>query len=158
MRKDSELLGEECALCRHPLAPGDMVVICPEDGTRHHAHCWQANGNRCTAYGCRGRGEIAGLATEESERAGATEERRRSKVRVLPSSSLGCAQSCLVFSIAIAIILIAVGCFGIWAIADYVMLEVLDLPYRVKAAGPISFLDLRPYLLLLSISLARRAR
>jgi hypothetical protein len=58
------------------------------------------------------------------------EAARRSKVRVLPTSSLGCAQSCLLLSIAIAIVLFAVGCYGMWAIADYIMLELLDWPYR----------------------------
>ncbi|NIP22893.1 MAG: hypothetical protein GWN55_13045, partial [Phycisphaerae bacterium] len=28
------------------------------------------------------------------------------------------------------IIIFAIGCFGLWAIADYLMLEVFNLPYR----------------------------
>jgi hypothetical protein len=35
----------------------------------------------------------------------------------------------------VAIILIAIGCFGLWAIADYIMIDVLDLPYREPLAG-----------------------
>ncbi|HUM70379.1 MAG TPA: RING finger protein, partial [Chloroflexota bacterium] len=56
--KQSPFLGEECALCKDPLTPGELVVICPEDGSRHHDRCWLANGNKCAAYGCRGHGEI----------------------------------------------------------------------------------------------------
>ena len=66
----------------------------------------------------------------------------RTKVRVLPSSSLGCAQSCLLLSIAIAILLVAVGCFGLWSIADYVLLEVLDWNYRTPFSGFIPILNL----------------
>lgn len=156
LSKESEIVGEECALCRHPLAPGDVAVICPADGSRHHSQCWQANGNRCTAYGCSGNGEVVTTPAEEVERGRAATadvphlESRRSKVRVLPSSSLGCAQSCLLLSIAAAIILIAIGCFGIWAIADYVMLEILELPYRVPTADPISSVDLRLLMMFLS--------
>jgi hypothetical protein len=60
----------------------------------------------------------------------ATEGRGLSKIRALPSSNVGCAQSCLLISIALAILLVAVGCFGLWAIADYILLEVLHWPYR----------------------------
>jgi hypothetical protein len=34
-------------------------------------------------------------------------------------------------AIAIAIVFFALGCFGLWAIADYLMLDVWSLPYRV---------------------------
>ena len=44
--------------------------------------------------------------------------------------TLQLAQSCVVLSIAIAIIVISFGCFGLWAIADYLMIEVFDLNYR----------------------------
>jgi hypothetical protein len=40
------------------------------------------------------------------------------------------AQSCLILSIAIAILLFGFGCFGLWAIADYLLLDVFDMPYR----------------------------
>ena len=69
--KRSPFLGEACALCKQPLSPGDELAICPEDATRHHAHCWRANGNKCTAYGCTGHGELLEFST-----AGATILRR----------------------------------------------------------------------------------
>jgi hypothetical protein len=158
--KQSPFLGEECALCKHPFAPGEEIVICPEDGSRHHARCWQANGDKCTAYGCLGSGPVI---TTQSDEAGhqtggdadvPLQERlvevppARSKVRVLPSSSLGCAQSCLLLSIAVAIIVIAVSCFGLWAIADYIMLELLGWQYRAPLSGSI----LIPHVWLSSIS------
>lgn len=54
----SAFLGQTCALCKQEFAAGDQIVVCPEDGSRHHAHCWEANNNHCTAYGCRGEGTI----------------------------------------------------------------------------------------------------
>lgn len=44
--------------------------------------------------------------------------------------TLQLAQSCLVLAIAVAIIVISFSCFGLWAIADYVMIEVFNFPYR----------------------------
>ncbi len=184
--KSSPFLGEECALCKHPFAPPDEIIICPEDGSRHHAPCWQANGNHCTAYGCLGGGEVIstqlgdglpepdnGVADTGNRRAregdaevgrresAAPQEqdppqvtgeqqssRRRSKVRVLPSSSLSCAQSCLFLGIALAILLFAVGCFGLWAIADYIMLEVLGWQYRAPLSGSIPYSDLLTILMI----------
>jgi len=135
--KQSPFLGDECSLCKQPLAPGDEAVVCPEDGSRHHSHCWRSNGNKCTAYGCRGEGAIVSQTTEPRRpyRHFQTIEtvnrpRRRSKVLVRPTSHLGCARGCLLLSIAMAIILFAVGCFGLWAIADYIMVEIFNLPYR----------------------------
>jgi hypothetical protein len=61
----------------------------------------------------------------------------RSKVRTMPSSSMGCAQACLIISIALAIVLIAAGCFGLWAIADYVLIDVLGWQYRSPFTGTI---------------------
>lgn len=55
---ESTFVGQTCALCKQSFVVDDRIVICPDDGSRHHDHCWQANGNRCTAYGCTGRGEI----------------------------------------------------------------------------------------------------
>lgn len=40
------------------------------------------------------------------------------------------AQSCLMFAIAIAIIVMAFSCFGLWAILDYIMIDLLDYGYR----------------------------
>jgi hypothetical protein len=54
----STFLGQTCALCKQEFDVGDSIIICPEDGSRHHTHCWQANNNHCTAYGCQGQGEI----------------------------------------------------------------------------------------------------
>ena len=51
-------LGQTCALCKQEFATGDAIVICPEDGSRHHVHCWEANHNHCTAYGCTGQGAV----------------------------------------------------------------------------------------------------
>ena len=50
---------------------------------------------------------------------------------------MGCAQACLIVSIAIAIVLIAAGCFGLWAIADYILIEELGWQYRSPFAGMI---------------------
>ncbi len=153
----STFLGQTCALCKQEFVAGDDIIICPEDGSRHHVRCWQANGNRCTAYGCRGEGAIGMPAvlrpqsrptaerpgrrprviTQEPEPARASAGAARpipnapgSKVRTLPAGSVGCARTCLLLAIALAIILFALGCFGLWAIADYLMLQVWDIPYR----------------------------
>ena len=136
--KRSPFLGEACALCKQPFAPGDQLAICPEDATRHHARCWQANGNRCTAYGCRGHGRVVGL--EPPRVRTSSTESGESKVQTLPARGFHCAQSCLVVAIAVAIILFAVGCFGLWAIADYIMIEVLGWQYRDPVAGVVPFL------------------
>jgi hypothetical protein len=146
--KQSPFLGEECALCKQLFAPEETIVICPEDGSRHHVRCWEANGNKCTAYGCLGRGRVVSASEEQLDGPSGQVERPavehpqegrrpRSKVRVMSSSGLGCAQSCLLLSIAVAIILIAVSCFGLWAIADYVMLELLGWQYRAPLSGSI---------------------
>ncbi|MDX1412953.1 MAG: RING finger protein [Candidatus Promineifilaceae bacterium] len=141
--RESPFRGEACALCKEPFAVGEELVICPEDASRHHSHCWRANDNKCTAYGCAGTGEIL-------PRHGQSRKRRRpqvitqradypprTKVRTMPSSSMGCAQACLIVGVAIAIVLIAAGCFGLWAIADYILLEVLGWQYRSPFTGVI---------------------
>lgn len=142
--KESPFRGEDCALCKETFTPGDEIVICPDDGSRHHAHCWRANGSKCTAYGCPGFGEVLPRRTRPRSRSRArvvahqaAESPPRSKVRTMPSSSMGCAQACLIISIAIAIVLIAAGCFGLWAIADYVLIDVLGWQYRSPFAGTI---------------------
>ena len=147
--KRSPFLGEACALCKQPFGPGDELAICPEDATRHHVHCWRANGDKCTAYGCTGRGEIIDRSPSEVSASGTilTGDRSESKVQTLPTRSFHCAQSCLLIAIAIAIILFAIGCFGLWAIADYVMIEVLDFQYREPLAGLIPVFGLAPSLL-----------
>ena len=141
--KQSPFLGEACALCKQPFGPGDELIICPEDATRHHAHCWRANGNKCTAYGCSGHGE-----TQDETSVGSTtvisssSSESESKVQTLPTRSFHCAQSCLLIAIALSIILIAIGCFGLWAIADYIMIDVLDWQYRAPLSGFVPILDL----------------
>lgn len=163
----STFLGQNCALCKQEFATGDDIVICPEDGSRHHVGCWQANSNKCTAYGCRGEGAIGSPAvlrprgtpvrerssrrprvvTQQPERPPASTNPARpipnapgSKVRTLPSGSFGCARTCMLLAIALAIILFALGCYGLWAIADYVMLQVLEIPYRVPLSEGLIFL------------------
>lgn len=131
--KRSPFIGEACALCKEPFTTGDEIVICPEDASRHHARCWRANGGRCAAYGCEGEGEITELADSPVGPSPATAV--PSDVQTMPSSSFGCAQSCLLISIALSILFFAVGCFGLWAIADYIMLEVLGWSYRAPLTG-----------------------
>ena len=137
--KQSPILGEECTLCKNPFAPGDEVVVCPEDSSRHHTHCWRAHGNKCAAYGCPGHGEIETPVTPEPEPhtpptnqppATNTNGRLQQTAR-----RLGCGQGCLLVAIAIAIIFFSISCFGLWAIADYIMLEVLGWQYRIPEVG-----------------------
>lgn len=144
VNESSPFLGDQCALCKAPFEVDDKLVICPEDGSRHHRECWEANGNRCTAYGCAGQGEVV----EARLRSGArpyiqnapdpAQMGRFSKVRTMPSSNMGCAQSCLVISIALAIVLIAAGCFGLWAVADYILIEVLGWQYRAPFSSSLA--------------------
>lgn len=141
--KGSPFLGEACALCKQPFGPGDELAICPEDATRHHVHCWRANNDKCTAYGCTGHGEIVGVAPTPPSgttrfRSGRDDE---AKVQTLPTRSFHCAQSCLLIAIAAAIILIAIGCFGLWAIADYIMIDVMGWQYRDPITTLIPLLD-----------------
>ena len=140
--KQSPFLGEECVLCKNPLAPGDEVVICPEDSSRHHAHCWRANGSKCAAYGCRGRGEIEAEEQDTPEAETPPPVQTSQPPATNPAGRmqrtarrLGCGQGCLLVGIAIAIIFFSIGCFGLWAIADYIMLEVLGWQYRIPDAG-----------------------
>jgi hypothetical protein len=86
---------------------------------------------------------------EEQEAASRVHTASDSKVQTLPARSFHCAQSCLVIAIAISIILVAIGCFGLWAIADYLMINVFDLPYRAPLTGmiPPGFLSNMPLLL-----------
>jgi hypothetical protein len=141
----SAFLEQQCALCKEAFVPGDEIVICPEDGARHHTTCWQANGYKCSAFGCGGNGRFyTGAEAETASHTDSPDEAaaNASKVRVMPSSSLGCGQSCLLLSIAIAILVMAFGCFGLWAIADYVMINVFHLDYRLPFEGMIMPLQL----------------
>ncbi|MCL4264956.1 MAG: hypothetical protein KJ069_17180 [Anaerolineae bacterium] len=136
--KQSPFLGEECALCKDPLTPGDVVIICPEDGSRHHDRCWIANGNKCAAYGCLGHGEITpASAPPASAPPSPAHPLTPSPGQPLthPPTHYTLANSCLILAIAITIILCAVGCFGLWAIADYLMLHIWNLPYRAPFSG-----------------------
>ena len=144
IEKDTPFLGEDCALCKHPFAPGDEIVICPEDATRHHRHCWQANDNKCSAYGCGGQGLVLPHLSPRREaqpfhRSSQTRivSEAGSKVRTLPERSFHLAQSCLIMAIAISIVLFAIGCFGLWAIADFIMIEILDWQYRTPIQGAV---------------------
>ncbi len=128
--KSNPFLGETCALCQHPFAPGEEIVICPDDATRHHTHCWQANNNHCTALGCTGQGVIVGMPGPRPSPSQPRVVTPESKVRTLPSTTFHLAQSCLLLTIALAILVFAFSCFGLWAIADYVMMEVLHWQYR----------------------------
>lgn len=141
--KQSPFLGEECALCKNPFAPGDDAIICPEDSSRHHTHCWRANGNKCAAYGCQGHGEIETedtpepfpqIGEESTNQPSATNANGRLRQT---AHRFGCGQSCLLIGVAIAIIFFSIGCFGLWAIADYIMLEVLGWQYRLPDASAI---------------------
>lgn len=129
--KQSVFLGQQCALCKDPFAPGDEVVICPEDGSRHHSQCWQANGSHCAAFGCEGEGELptSGRVVSGRPRNG------RSKVIVRPGTNFGCGGNCLLLSIAFAIVVIALSCFGLWAMLDYVFMEKLHWFYREPLTG-----------------------
>jgi hypothetical protein len=153
----SVFLGQNCALCKQEFGLGDEIVVCPADGSRHHVHCWQANSNKCTAYGCQGEGEI-GEATfpprpqpvrerpvrerprnrprvinQEPERPSPRSTARPipnapgSKVRTLPAGGIGCARTCLFFAIVAIIVLLVFGCFSIWNFAEYLRQEFLQI-------------------------------
>jgi hypothetical protein len=89
----SAFLDQQCALCKEAFVAGDAIVICPEDGARHHAGCWEANGNKCSAFGCTGQGQISSGERPAAASRGPRvadqpieEDENHSKVRVLPSS------------------------------------------------------------------------
>lgn len=143
--KRSPFIGEACALCKEPFAPGDDLAICPEDATRHHVRCWRAYGDRCSAYGCTGHGEVIDSNEFGNARVRTVSrvEGREAKVQALPERSFHCAQSCLLIAIAFAILLFAIGCFGLWAIADYLMIDVLGWQYRDPIGGVIYLINPR---------------
>lgn len=143
----SPFVEESCALCKEPFQPGQEIVVCPEDATRHHIECWQANGNKCTAYGCTGRGELIIRPVHEevdeviepeavvvsgrqaygrSQRGqppigSTTYTRPGTKVRALPSRSFSCAQACLFLFITLTILLGALSCFGLYALTQAII-------------------------------------
>lgn len=163
--EESTFLGQSCALCKQEFATGDLIVICPEDGSRHHDHCWQANGNHCTAYGCTGQGEIGvGISSPRrrpTPRAAQptiipnpaaqthnTAAPAGSKIRVMPARNFGCARSCLLAATVMLILLIGAACFGIYTLADTLLNQsqslvpsmppaVLLLSYALRAAVPL---------------------
>ncbi len=47
-----------CPFCGDSFQPANLVIICPVDHTPHHAHCWEANSNRCATPDCSGTGKI----------------------------------------------------------------------------------------------------
>lgn len=144
--KNSPFLGEECPFCEHPFAPGDEVIICPECATRHHIHCWQTNNGRCAVEDCRGEDipeedEVETVAEETAVPLPTTSTRepaQQAPPQRVPRH-YSCAQSCLVLSIALSILIFAVACFGLWAIADYLMLEVWGWQYRAPLSSAIDF-------------------
>lgn len=146
--KRSQSLGESCALCKEPFAPGEEIILCPADATPHHVHCWRANQNRCAAYGCNGQGRPISpspvVDDDDEVRVvdGEPVEERDSKVRTLPTSSFSCAQSCLIVAIALSIVIFAVSCFGLWAMLDYLFVEVFDWQYRQPLSQSLSYLPL----------------
>lgn len=134
--KGSPFLGEACTLCREPFAPGDEMVVCPADGARHHTQCWRANGNKCAAFGCQGEGAVNSPSLNHAlvgEVVTGTNENRHSQT--VPSSSFGCAQGCFLISIGLAVLLFAIACFGLWAMLDYIFIEVLGWAYRAPISG-----------------------
>lgn len=132
----STFLGQTCALCKQEFEVGDEIVICPEDGSRHHTHCWQANNNHCTAYGCRGQGVVGIPSAIPTARPPAPRPRAipappppprarptaarpipnapGSKVRTLPAGSFGCLRGCFIVVLLLVIVLVALACAGAW--------------------------------------------
>ena len=135
INKQSYHLGMECSLCKELFVPGDKVVLCPVDGAPHHAHCWQANGNKCSSLGCTGHGPIAAPPPSLPQSIRIFNRQIR-----VPFNTVTMAQSCLLLSIAIAIILIAFSCFGIWAIADYIAINLFGWDYRIPLSALPTFI------------------
>lgn len=140
LSEDSNFLGQACALCKQPFDIGDVIVVCPVDGSRHHDHCWRANGNHCTAYGCTGQGEIGVsvgsgrrrtpaeapqpvVISEPQAQSRAPGSPSGSKVRVFPARNFGCARSCLFLFIVLTLVLVGATCFGLYTFADSIFRE-----------------------------------
>lgn len=45
-----------CIYCHVDLELGDHAVVCESCRSPHHADCWQANGSRCSMFGCQDSG------------------------------------------------------------------------------------------------------
>ena len=121
--EQSPFLDDACALCKAPFSPGDELVVCPEDASRHHSQCWEANSNHCAAYGCLGTGELADETAPTQPRV-ITPGRRvrgngRSKVRVRPATSLACRRGCFLLAL-FGLMLLITACFGVWMGFDYI--------------------------------------
>ena len=67
LTEQSAYIDEPCALCQERFVVGDKLVICPEDRVRHHAACWEANGNHCVALGCTGEGRVSWHTAAEEQ-------------------------------------------------------------------------------------------
>ena len=128
--ENSPFRDEACALCKDPFNLDDQIIVCPDDATRHHVQCWEANGNHCTAYGCEGQGIIV----EQTIRQRTSPQNQtpavigqpiirttdgRSKVRVLPFRNLSCTRSCLWLILSLTMFMIASSCFGFLLLIDY---------------------------------------
>lgn len=127
--ENSPFLEEACALCKEGFQVGDEIVVCPDDATRHHLACWQANGNKCTAYGCKGAGvvgkveilppvspraRVVGNQTVPSSQQ--TRSPARSKVRVMPALNLSCRTGCFLLLVLLTIV-VGVSCgLAMWAV------------------------------------------
>lgn len=141
---DSAFIGQTCALCKQEFGLDDEIVICPEDGSRHHVHCWEANNNHCTAYGCRGQGRVGVPAAPVEppvrrrppprprviDQQPASPPRPRpaaarpvpnspgSKVRTLPAGSFGCVRGCFVVVLIVAVLVTILACAGAWFLTE----------------------------------------
>ncbi len=153
--KQSPFLGDPCALCKQPFAPGDDVVICPADGSVHHAHCWRTNGNHCTAYGCDGHGEIGQVIEHQGSHTPSRRSRPRvepiqvgpdlgrgrgrSKVRTMPATSgrvgCGCGRGCSFLFVLLLVLFCGMACFGLWALGDWIAVDLFDSAYRSELFG-----------------------
>lgn len=128
---DSPFLENACAFCKADFVLGDEIVVCPQDGARHHAACWQANENHCSAYGCSGEGEVGqpqtavALEGEVIQENGRSAYQRvaygRSKVRTLPQVRFGCGRGCCFMVTVILLLLVGATCFGLWAFTDLIL-------------------------------------
>ncbi|MCA9951071.1 MAG: hypothetical protein KDE48_15575 [Anaerolineales bacterium] len=156
-----------CALCKAPFDAGSELVVCPQDGALHHVHCWQANANSCSAYGCKGAGEITRGRVRRRPQSRATDptvptlidadmRRRpyRSKVRTMPSRNFGCRRGCFSIGILMALAFFMLACFGLWAVVDYVVNQMPDIEPNIPFTGMIWLMDLQNLRFLLPLLVA----
>ncbi len=152
--EDSPFFEERCALCQELFAIGDDIVICPEDATRHHVRCWRANDNKCTAFGCSGSGvvldeeflarrrPVRGANSPHSQQNAPNQNQIDVETDETPPRHYSCAQSLFLIMVGASILIIALSCFGLWAMFDYLMLEYFELPYRLPFSSWIYFYPL----------------